>query len=205
VRKLLHNIGKKFNNLMAGFDIDELMSVKNSYQSQKFQWVKTNELKKLGTVVTVNDVIPGKRLNTINGPIQRYNAILSDGTSIDTEDLTSRLMMLLDDQPPMSMAELISINQEAGVDLNAVKADLPPDLQELSTLPTQQPKAQGAPGHDDSGFAPGRNMGPAVNPKDIFGLFSVEDTNLNLSLVVKMPARSLLKMMYSNAQDKNSS
>jgi len=202
VRKLLHNIGKKFNNLMAGFDIDELMSVKNSYQSQKFQWVKTNDPKKLGTVVTVNDVIPGKRLNTINGPMQRYNAILSDGTSIDTEDLTSRLMMLLDDQPPMTIPELLSINQDAGVDLNAVKADLPPDLQELSTLPTQAPKNQGVPGHDDSGFAPGRNMGAPVNPKDIFGLFSVEDTNLNLSLVVKMPSRPLLKMMYSNAQDK---
>lgn len=199
---MLHNIGKKFNNLMAGFDIDELMSVKNSYQSQKFQWVKTNEPKKLGTVVTVNDVIPGKRLNTINGPMQRYNAILSDGTSIDTEDLTSNLMMLLDDQPPMTMAELISINQDAGVDLNAVKADLPPDLQELSTLPASSPKNQGIANPMELGTVPGRNMRPAVNPKDIFGLFSVEDTNLNLSVSVKMPSKPLLKMMYSNAQDK---
>lgn len=202
MKKLLHNIGKKLNNLMAGFDINELMSAKNSYQSQKFQWVKTNDHKKLGTVVTVNDVIPGKRLNTINGPMQRYNAILSDGTSIDTEDLTSRLMMLLDDQPPMTMAELISINQDVVVDLNAVKADLPPDLQELSTLPASSPKNLGAPGHDDSGFGPGRNVGPAVNPKDIFGLFSLEDTNLSINVSVKMPSKSLLKMMYSNAQDK---
>lgn len=186
---------------MAGFDIDELMSVKNSYQSQKFQWVKTNDNKKLGTVVTVNDVIPGKRLNTINGPMQRYNAILSDGTSIDMEDLTGRLMMLMDDQLPMTIPELLSINQDVGVDLSAVKADLPADLQELSTLPTT-PKNQGVAGHDDSGFSPGRNAGLAVNPKDIFGLFSVEDTNLNISVVVKMPSKPLLKMMYSNAKDK---
>jgi hypothetical protein len=188
---------------MAGFDIDELMSVKNSYQSQKFQWVKTNDQKKLGTVVTVNDVIPGKRLNTINGPMQRYNAILSDGTSLDTEDLTSRLMMLLDDQPPMTILELLSINLDAGVNTEEIKAALPADLKELSTLKPSAPQLnQGAPGHDDSKFGPGRNMGPAVNSKDIFGLFSVEETNLNLSILVKMPSKPLLKIMYSNAQDK---
>ena len=45
----------------------------------------------------------------------------------------------------------------------------------------------------------------AVNsdPGDLFGMFSLEETDLTLSVSVKLPAKNLLKMMYSNSQDQD--
>jgi hypothetical protein len=40
------------------------------------------------------------------------------------------------------------------------------------------------------------------DPADLFGMFSLEQTDLPLSVSIKLPARNLLKMMYSNSQNK---
>jgi hypothetical protein len=195
---------------MAGFDIEELMSIKNAYQGQRFQWIKppASERQKLGTVVTVIDVIPGRRVNTVNGPVQTYLAVLSDQSRIESEALTNNLMMLHEDQPPLTRDEVLSIYVEPELDLEAVKKDLPDDLQSLSTLQAS-PKNQGAPGQDDSTFAPGSSSQPVqqrqqvpIDTKGLFGMFSVEETDVNLKVSVQLPAKNLLKMMFANSQDK---
>ena len=43
-----------------GYDIDALMAVKDSFQNQNFQWVKTKDRSKLGKVVKVTDIAPGR-------------------------------------------------------------------------------------------------------------------------------------------------
>lgn len=189
---------------MAGFDIDELMSIKNAYQGQRFQWIKpaANERAKLATVVTVTDVVPGPRVNTINGPSQRYIAVLSDHTKLDTEHLTSNLMMLHEDQQAMTVAEVQSIYMEPSLDLEAVNSSLPTDMQALSTLSNAPSLQTSVASSLTSDTQPTRTIAP-VDTKGLFGMFSVEDTELLLKLSVKLPAKNLLKMMYTNSQDKD--
>lgn len=188
---------------MAGFDIDELMSIKNAYQGQRFQWIKpaANEKAKLATVVTVTDVVPGPRVNTLNGPSQRYIAVLSDNTKLDTEHLSSNLMMLHEDQQAMTLAEVQSIYMEPSLDIDAVKSSLPTDMQALSTL-SNTPSPQAVNQTPFTDISPIRTNAP-VDTKGLFGMFSVEDTEILLKLSVKLPAKNLLKMMYSNSQDKD--
>lgn len=190
---------------MAGFDIEELVSIKNAYYGQRFQWIKppTTERQKLGTVVTVIDVIPGKRINTVNGPAQTYTAILSDQSRIETEALTNNLMMLHEDQPPMTKEEVQSIYMEPEIDLGAIKNDLPADLQSLSTIqPNRNNSDQPTSVPVDNGqLAQPRQQVP-VDTKGLFGMFSVENTDINLKVAVQLPAKNLLKMMFANSQDK---
>ena len=78
MKKLL----KKLKAFIMNYDIDALIAVKDSFQGNSFQWVKTNDRSKLGKVVRVTDVEPGR-----NG----YLAKLSDGSVIPTDRLTSDL------------------------------------------------------------------------------------------------------------------
>jgi hypothetical protein len=41
-----------------------------------------------------------------------------------------------------------------------------------------------------------------TEPGDLFGMFSLEQTDLSLNISVKLPAKTLLKMMYTNSQNK---
>lgn len=200
---------------MTGYDVDELMSIKNAYQGQKFQWIKplATEKHKLATVVTVTDVVPGRVMKTQSGPVQRFVAILSDQSQVDSEALTNHLMMLHEDQPPLTMAEVQSIYMDPGLDLDAIKADLPSELRELSNLPNSnqadRPTPNPAPQRPD--FAPTpqgvdqssvRQTIP-LDTKGLFGLFALEDSNINLKIDVKLPSKALLKMMFENSQDKD--
>ena len=164
---------------MQGYDIDTLISIKNSFQGNNFQWVKTTDRAKLGQVVRVNDVIPSGR---------SFVAQLSDGTRIPTDQLTSNLMMLMGDQPALSMAEIMSINIVPGLsDEMELAPGLPDEFKTDIIRPAQadQPVKQAQ-----------------SDPADLFGMFSLEQTDLPISVSIKLPARNLLKMMYSNSQNK---
>jgi hypothetical protein len=184
VKKLL----KILKKIIMGYDIDALMAVKDSFQNQNFQWVKTNDRSKLGKVVKVTDIAPGR-----NG----YVAQLSDGSTIATDRLTSDLLMLMDDQPALSMAEIMSINYVPGLSDGEIQvADtIPSDFKEqilaqpkpLVQIEQPSPQVQVRTTNSD--------------PGDLFGMFSLEETALSLTVSVKLPAKNLLKMMYSNSQD----
>lgn len=171
------------------YDIDTMMAIKSSFQANEFQWIKTTDFNKAGTVVTVRDVMPGR-----NG---RFIAVLSDGSQMDTDAVSSDLMMITSDQPKLSMAEIQSINYIPSLTediqvapeipsefANAVKTIAPSPIQ-------QEPQAQLTTRQISS-----------VDPSDLFGMFSLEDTDLNLAVKIKLPSKSLLKMMYTNSKNK---
>lgn len=170
-----------------GYDIDALMAVKDSFQNQNFQWVKTKDRSKLGKVVRVTDVAPSR-----NG----YVAQLSDGSTIATDRLTSDLLMLMDDQPALSMEEVISINYVPGLSEEELQAaeSVPAEFKEQILAQVKEPVKVSQP-------EPVQPRVTQVDPGDLFGMFSLDDTDLTLNVSVKLPAKNLLKMMYSNSQD----
>jgi hypothetical protein len=184
VKKLL----KILNKIIMGYDIDALMAVKDSFQNQNFQWVKTKDRSKLGKVVKVTDIAPGR-----NG----YVAQLSDGSTIATDRLTSDLLMLMDEQPVLSMTEIMSINYVPGL--------LDEELQVADTIPAdfkQEILSQAKPQVQiDQTPHQVQVRTTSSEPGDLFGMFSLEETDLSLTVSVKLPAKNLLKMMYSNSQD----
>jgi len=176
---------KKIKNIIMNYDIDTLVAIKSSFQSNDFQWIKTADRSKLGKVVQVRDVMPGR-----NG---RFLAVLSDGTQLDTDRVSSDLMMITEDQKPMSMAEIQSINYIPSLnDEFKVSEDIPSEFrndvvtQKQVAPPVSQP------------------VQPKIStdPGDLFGMFSLEDTDLALSVKIKLPSKNLLKMMYSNSKNK---
>lgn len=213
-QKWRDRLKKKIANIMAGFDVDELMSIKNAYQGQRFQWVKPDKKERLAQVVTVTDIIPGRRLNTVNGVVQQYVAVLSDGARIDTESLTNNLMMLHEDQPPMSIQEVLSVYQEPALDVGELKEMLPEDMKKDSELPDQNVDPVNLPisqlkNLDPSQIPPPKRKAPAerqpmeVDTQSLFGMFEVKDTSVNLKVDVPLPAKNLLKMMFANSQNKD--
>lgn len=185
---------------MNQYDIDTLIAIKSSFQANNFQWIKTNDRSKLGQVVTVRDVVPGR-----NG---RFIAMLSDGTQLDTDRVSSDLMMLTDDQPALSMAEVQSINYVPSLSEGVeVSADIPQDFrQDIQKSLQEVAPETGAPvrqidPNPESSPLKGKPV-VEVDPSDLFGMFSLEDTELNLAVKVKLPSKALLKMMYTNSKNK---
>ena len=169
---------------MNNYDIDTLVAIKSSFQSNDFQWIKTTDRTKLGKVVQVRDVMPSR-----NG---RFMAVLSDGTQLDTDRVSSDLMMVTEDQQPMSMAEIQSINYIPSLNEDfKVTEEIPAEFRSEIIAPKQiaQP-AQPA------------QLKVSTDPGDLFGMFSLEDTDLALSVKIKLPSKNLLKMMYSNSKNK---
>lgn len=186
MKKLINGIKKLFK---MNFDVDALMALKNSFQGQKFQMVK-GKGPKLGKVFTVVDVEP-----TRGG----YFAMFNDGSKVSVDSLNSSFMMLMDEQPPMSAAEIASINDGYTAPVStreiAPGLDIPADIAaEMNTQPAPKP-VQAAPVQES------KPAQPQPSQADLFGMFALEDTTLNLSIQVKLPNRSLLKAMYSNSQD----
>jgi hypothetical protein len=171
---------------MQGFDIDALMAIKNSFQGNRFQWIKTQDRLKLGKVVDVMDIEPGRG--------GKFIAILSDGSRIDTDRLSNDLMMVYEDQPLLSMAEIQSINYIPSLsDEIRVADEIPEEFKQdiVVTQTTTSPQ-----------LAAQKAVTQQTLASELFGMFELEDTDLQLTVSVKLPAKNLLKMMYSNSQNK---
>jgi hypothetical protein len=189
---MLNNLKKILHKIMNGYDIDTLIAVKSSFQSNKFQWIKTNDPNKMGKVVEVRDVVPGR-----NG---RFIALLSDGSQIDTDMVSSNLMMLTDGQDPLSFDEIRSINYIPSLSEEVkVSSDIPTEFVDEIKAQAPQPILSGQPAQIVQ--APSKFQ-LDVDPGDLFGMFSLEDTDLNLSVRIKLPSKTLLKMMYQNSKNK---
>lgn len=182
---------KKIYYQLMNYDIDTLISIKTNFQSNRFQWIKTDDPNKIGKIVEVRDVAPGR-----NG---RFIALLSDGTQMDTDLVSSNLMMVSDDQPQLSIDEIRSINYIPSLSEEMkISPELPADIvaeiksQPVQANPQDKPASRQSPERETSN----------VDPGDLFGMFSLEETELNLSIRLKLPSKSLLKMMYSNSKNK---
>ena len=189
---MLNKLKKILHKIMNGYDIDTLIAVKSSFQSNKFQWIKTNDPNKMGKVVEVRDVVPGR-----NG---RFLAMLSDGSQIDTDMVSSNLMMLTDGQDPLSFDEIRSINYIPSLSEEVkVSSDIPTEFVDEIKAQAPQPVLGSQPAQTVQ--APSK-VQVDVDPGDLFGMFSLEDTDLNLSVRIKLPSKTLLKMMYQNSKNK---
>ena len=169
-------------------DIEELMAIKNTFQGNKLQWIKTQDRSKMGKIVSVVEIEPGNR--------GKYIAQLSDGSRIDTDRLSSDLMMLMDDQPALSMAEIQSINYIPSLsDANGIAPGIPDEFKnDLINAAKEKPPVPAT--------IPAIIPTTLVDAGDLFGMFALEDTDLSLTVSIKLPSKNLLKMMYTNSQDK---
>jgi hypothetical protein len=182
------NLLKKLKKIITGMDIEELMAIKNTFQGNKLQWIKTQDRSKMGKIVSVVEIEPGNR--------GKYIAQLSDGSRIDTDRLSSDLMMLMDDQPALSMAEIQSINYIPSLsDANDIAPGIPDEFKnDLINAAKEKPPIQAT--------TPAPIPTTLVDAGDLFGMFALEDTELALTISIKLPSKNLLKMMYTNSQDK---
>jgi len=182
------NLLKKLKKIITGMDIEELMAIKNTFQGNKLQWIKTQDRSKMGKIVSVVEIEPGNR--------GKYIAQLSDGSRIDTDRLSSDLMMLMDDQPALSMAEIQSINYIPSLsDANDIAPGIPDEFKnDLINAAKEKPPVPAT--------TPAPIPTTQVDAGDLFGMFALEDTELALTISIKLPSKNLLKMMYTNSQDK---
>ena len=183
------------------YDIDTLVALKEEFQSSEFQWIKPYDKSKLAKIVEVRDIVPISP--------DAFGAILSDGSRINTEDISTRLMMINEDQPALSLAEVQSLNYIPGLaDEDApIDSSLPADFRNQGT--SRELAVTGGP-IQPTGYAtlptpiytnPSNSV---TDTTDLFGLFSLEDTELILTIRIQLPEKNLLKMMYSNSKDKES-
>jgi hypothetical protein len=188
---------KKIKKLImqGSYDIDTLIQIKSSLQSNKFQWIKTTDRNKVGKIVEVTDVMPGRN--------NRFLAVLSDGTQLDTDLVTSNLMMITDDQGPMSMDEVLSINYIPPISEGVkVSPDIPSDFAKEISLQKAMELAPPIKEDNSQTLTPVSKTGN-TNELDLFGMFSLEDSDLDLTVKIKLPSKDLLKMMYLNSKNKD--
>jgi hypothetical protein len=103
----------------------------------------------------------------------------------------------MDDQQAMSIAEIMSINELPGLTEEIqVSPDIPAEFAREISSPIVQTQSDSR--SKSQPVQPMRN----TEPGDLFGMFSLEQTDLSLNISVKLPAKTLLKMMYTNSQNK---
>lgn len=173
------------NQTTMGFDENKLISLKENFTGQKFQWVKTDRAELLGKLVKCRDIQP----NRMGG----FDVIFDDGSRVDSARLNSNLMMIHGEVQPLSRSE---VEQISGPLIKAKAAQ---------QQPQPQVKAQPQPGAQPT---PQPQLQPQIQPSqsvakpNMFSMFNSEETQVVLSLRVKLPDKKLLKMMYTSAEDK---
>lgn len=178
-------------------DTERLISLKENFTGQKFQWIKTPKKELLGKVVKCRDIEPKGR---------GYMAIFNDGSAISTDLLNRNLMMITDGMEPLSKSEVLSINgpQVAPSNQNNVgptgsgPIQMPDNLKQFET-PTSQKITE--PTKETVQENPFIRQTP-VHATNMFSMFNADETNLTISVNLKLPNKKLLKMMYENADNK---
>jgi hypothetical protein len=196
--KWIKNLIKKNKEEMISED--QLISYKQNFTGQKFQWIKTNRPELLGKIVRCRDVQP-----TDNSAI----AIFEDGSKIDVKRLNSDLMMIVGDMQPLSREEVESISGRSSFSsppppppppppagpTGSGPIEIPDELKDYQSTNQTQPEAKPRPP-----FNPSVKPEPVKNP---FEMFNSDYTELILKMNVKIPDKKLLKMMYTNAENKD--
>lgn len=156
------------------FDENKLISLMENFSGAKFQWIKTNRPELLGKVVTCRTIEPRG-----NG----FVALFNDGSSIDTSQLNTSLLMLHGDMQPLSKEEVDSI---AG-----------------PRRPVSQPTAKITSQDQTAYRKPEQVQQVQVKTSNMFEMFNSEESQIDLKLTLRLPDQTFLKMMYANAKDKD--
>jgi len=176
--QLWKNLIHKKNPSQMSFDENKLISLMENFSGAKFQWIKTDRPELLGKVVNCRTIEP--RGN-------RFFAIFDDGSTVDTSQLNTSLLMLHGDMQPLSKAEVESIS--------GPKRPLAQPNKPISTGPI----GSGQPlpvTHNPNLTQP---QAPSTN---MFEMFNSEERNIDLQITMSLPEQDFLKMMYANAKDK---
>lgn len=159
-------------------DENKLISLMENFSGQKFQWIKTDRPELLGKVVKCRNIEPRG---------DRFMVLFDDGSSVDSAQLNNNLFMIHGDMQPLSKDEVMSISGPAR------PAPTPP--QPVSRL--QEAPIPTGPG------IPAEPVSPKVSQANMFDMFNSEESNISLTLSVKLPEKKLLKLMYQNAENRD--
>ena len=161
----------------SAMDTEKLISLKQNFTGQKFQWVKTDRPELLAKVVKCRDVDAH--------PNGKFFIVFDDGSKVDSTKLNSDLLMIHGDMPPLTKEEVLSIYG------NKNKPSSP-------LLKSEEP-------HSPQLRSPEQHTPPVTkSPQaNVFSMFNSEETNMSLNIRVRIPEKKLLKMMYANAENKD--
>lgn len=165
---------------------EKLISLKENFTGQKFQWIKTNRPELLGKVVRCRDVEPA--------PGGAFLVIFDDGSKIDSTRLTSDLMMIHGDMQPLSRGEveqIYGIKKESKLNSVIQKPQVnEPVIRETPQFENPRPSVAPTPAQ------------PSIPKTNMFEMFNSDETQISIGLKVKLPDKKLLKMMYSSAENR---
>ena len=174
------------NNKEDMISEEKLISYKQNFTGQKFQWIKTQRPELIGKVVTCKDIKPqGNNLF----------AIFDDGSSIIADKLNSDLMMIHGQTSAMTKEEVESLQNPVPV---SGTLEPPPGAEPLQhTPPAPSSKVNTDPIVDSP-----RVHATIATTSNPFEMFNSDETDLSMKIRIKLPDKKLLKMMYNNAEDK---
>lgn len=169
------------------FDENKLISLMENFSGAKFQWIKTNRPELLGKLVVCRTIEP--RGN-------KFFAVFDDGSSVDTAQLNTSLLMLHGDMQPLTRAEVESI---AGP-----KKPIAQPIQNM-TGPMGASSGPGPIGNPQPQMSqPQMSQPQTPQPTtNMFEMFNSEEGQIDLKISIKLPDQAFLKMMYANAKDKD--
>lgn len=154
---------------------EQIINYKQNFTGQTFQWVKPDDPQMLGKVVKCRDI------DIYGGKIM---AIFDNGSKVDIQDINRKLFMVHSDMPPLTLSEIESIYPSQ-------KGFTPPPVQ-------PQPRVR-VESHQSENSEPASSASSRSNP---FEMFNSDAYELLLKLNIKLPNQDLLKLMYTNAKDK---
>jgi hypothetical protein len=162
---------KKKHKLM---NVEKLMSLKENFTGQTFQWIKPDSQALLGKLVKCKD---------IDSRGNKFFAIFDDGSSIDIERLNSNLLMIHGDLKPLTREEVESI----------YSVNFRPAVQNKVESPQvkTQHRVEASPQIENQKIR-----------DNMFNLFNTEESIFNVKLTIKLPDKKLLKLMYNSAENK---
>lgn len=182
-------------------DTERLISLKENFTGQRFQWIKTQDKNLLGKVVKCKNVEPKGR---------GFVAYFNDGSSINADLLNRNLMMISEGMQPLSMSEVQGIarpsappsTNDTNKSFNGESPiQVPDDLKEFVTPPGfNKPKNTSVNTVETQKPAAKKDQQPTSN---MFSMFNADETKLNITVNIKLPNKKLLKLMYENADDKD--
>jgi len=194
--KILNNIKRYFKKNKKKMDTERLISLKENFTGQTFQWIKTPDTSLLGKIVKCKDIEPKGR---------GFVAYFNDGSSIDADKLNRNLMMISEGMQPLSKAEVQGIARPTIPISNPTQGPtgdgpikMPDNLREFETPNTPPPSPNI--GISSRQAEPKEKVAPVSN---MFSMFNADETSLSISVKLKLPNKKLLKLMYENADNKD--
>jgi hypothetical protein len=166
-----------FNNYSGDIET-RLISLKSNFTGQSFQWIKPDDSSLLAKVVKCRDIILDNR--------GQFVAVFDDGSRILTEFINSKLMMITSDMQALTLEEVRSIYGGVKSSMSSQSAK-PTTPSEPKTDLVQENTPQ---------------VKKSINTSSIFSMFNSEETSFIFKLLIKLPDKKLLKMMYQNSENK---